>query len=104
MGSWNSATPKPAATLYNIFYGKTNKEAAMKSGRQFIHACLLCHTYGSAHCSGHLRKRIASKETAIGHHSLTHLESFLPSLNPEFAPRHVPAPRAERGVRDPVLL
>ncbi len=89
---------------YRIVYGKMKKEAAMKSGREIIHARLLCHTYGRAHCSGHFRKRIASKETAIGHHSLTHLESFLASLNPEFAPGHLPPPGAEGCVRDPVLL
>ncbi len=76
----------------------------MKSGREIIHARLLCHTYGRAHCSGHLRKRIASKETAIGHHSLTHLESFLPSFNPEFGPGPLSPPVAEGTVRDPVLL
>ena len=76
----------------------------MKPGRHTMHDWLLCHNYGSTYCASHLRRRIASKETAIGHHSLTHFESLLPSLNPELAHGPLPPPGADGNVGDPVLL
>ncbi len=76
----------------------------MKPRRHIMHDWLLYHNHGSTYCSSHLRKRIASKETAIGHHSLTHFESLLPSLDPELAHSPLTPPGAEGKAGDPVLL